>query len=76
MKEVLLQELIDLVNVMDPNFTLLEMLDPEAARVLEISRKIKFYLTAVHLTCKSTWRAQVTNISLEIAGHEPQAALR
>jgi hypothetical protein len=75
MKEVLPQKNMFLPVGMKSSLAPMEMLDPVAARVLKICRKTLLYSTSVHLTRKGTWGAQVTNISLKIAGHEPQAAL-
>jgi hypothetical protein len=62
-----------LAVVTETSFTLLMMLDLVAARVLKICKKTLLYTTVVYLACKGAWHAQVTDISLQAAGHKPQA---
>ena len=75
MKEVLLQESMNVVVVTEVNVASLKMVNPVAARVLKLHRQISPYPVAHNLADTGTRLVQATHISFEIFGHKPQAAI-
>ena len=64
MKEVPLQEFMDLAVINEASFTPLKMLDPVAARILKIWRKVSLYPAAFYRSREGTGCVQRTDIPL------------
>jgi hypothetical protein len=65
MKQVRLQELMNLVVVIQLGLAFLKMLDPIETCVLNLGRKALFHLTTAYISNKHTRSAQVTDVLLE-----------
>jgi hypothetical protein len=61
-KEVLLQEFVNLIIIIEASFTPLKTLNPITAGILKLCRKALFYPASSDRRCEGTWRVQATDI--------------
>jgi hypothetical protein len=75
MKQMHLQELMNLVVVVEFVTTLLKMLDPVETCILNLRREVLFYSTALHVSDEYTGSAHDTDVLFESCGHKPYTAI-
>jgi hypothetical protein len=74
-KEMYLEELMDLVVVVKQSTTLLKMLNPVEACILDLWRKTLLYSTILYVSHKRTRSLLSANILLERGRHKSYTAL-
>jgi hypothetical protein len=74
-KEIYLEELMDLVIVVKLSITLLKMLNPVKTCVLDLCRKILLYSTTLYVSDKCTRGLMFADILLKIFRHKQYTAI-
>jgi hypothetical protein len=74
-KEMYLEELMDVVVVVKLSTALLKMLNPVETRVLDLWRKTLLYSTMLYVSHKCTRSLLSANILLERVRHKPDTVI-
>ena len=61
----MLEEGLNCVPVAGFDTTLLKMMDPESARVLNVKKNVPVYLASINLGMKSPWKSKISHVVLD-----------
>jgi hypothetical protein len=67
-----LEEDLNTVQVATFNITLLKMIDPESARILNVERNVPVYLASIYIGSKSPWRFKIAHVTSQVIRHYPK----